>query len=45
MSDELLQELRRRLDGIADVPVEERPELFEEAHRAVVAELNALEEV
>jgi hypothetical protein len=45
VSEDRLHPMREELEGIDDVEVHERPELFDRVHRAVVAELNALEEV
>ncbi len=45
MTDDRLRPLQERLDGIEALPLEERPQLFEQIHQALVAELNALEEV
>lgn len=44
-ADDPLHAMRADLERVADVEVHERPELFERIHRALVAELNALEEV
>lgn len=38
-----LVDVRARLDGVLDLPLQERAEVFEDAHRVVVAELRALE--
>ena len=43
--DDPLDGIRARLDELADVPLEERPALFEQVHTVLVRELNALEEV
>ncbi len=43
--DDALGEVRARLEQLDEVPLAERPALFESAHEALVAELNALEEV
>ncbi len=40
-----LDAVRARLEGIADVPLEERVGLFEEANAVLSAELAALDEV
>ena len=45
MSDDRLQPLREELEAIGNVPLEDRARVFERAHQALVAELNALEEV
>jgi hypothetical protein len=45
VTDDRLQPLRDELEQLDEVPLEERPQLFERAHQALVAELNALEEV
>jgi hypothetical protein len=45
VSDDRLQALQRQLETVVELPVEDRPEVFEQAHAALVAELNALEEV
>lgn len=43
--DDRLLELRQQLERIDEQPLDERPAVFEAAHRALVAELNRLEEV
>lgn len=45
MSDDVLDDLRTELEGVDETPLQERPEVFDRVHRALVAELNALEEV
>ncbi|MBW3621079.1 MAG: hypothetical protein KY461_12610, partial [Actinobacteria bacterium] len=40
-----LDPLREELEAIGQVPLEDRAQVFERAHQALVAELNALEEV
>lgn len=40
-----LDELRAQLEGIAELPVAARPEVFERANQVVAGELAALEEV
>lgn len=46
MSDQRpdLDELRERLDAVGELPIEQRPALFEAANRALVSELDALGE-
>lgn len=44
-TDDPLHAMRADLDRVGDVELHERPEVFERIHRALVAELNALEEV
>lgn len=45
MSEDRLDTLREELEGVDDAPLEDHPEVFDRIHRALVAELNALEEV
>lgn len=45
MSGDRLDPLRERLEQLDVVPLEQRPEVFEQVHQALVGELNALEEV
>lgn len=45
MTDDRLESLRERIERVGELPLEDRPSLFEQAHQALVAELNALEEV
>ena len=45
MSDDVLDDLRTELEAVEATPPEEHPEVFDRVHRALVAELNALEEV
>lgn len=40
-----LADLRRQLQDIDEVPLDERPELFERLNRALADELSGLEEV
>jgi hypothetical protein len=44
-ADDTLHAMRADLDRVGDVELHERPEVFERIHRALVAELGALEEV
>ena len=44
MSDQDLTVLRERLEDLDQVDLEDRAELFEECHGALVAELERLEE-
>lgn len=41
----VLDELRGQLEGIADIPVQDRPALLEKANEALVSALAQLEEV
>ncbi|MDX1657944.1 MAG: hypothetical protein R3343_03910 [Nitriliruptorales bacterium] len=40
-----LDDLRRSLEQLDEIPLDERAELFERCHTALVAELERLEEV
>lgn len=40
-----LDALRRKLDGLADLPLQAHPDVFEDVHAGLAAELSRLEEV
>lgn len=42
---ERLQEVRYQLEGVTELPIEERAAVFSAVNEAIVAELNAMEEV